>query len=88
MESYRIIGGDPDEAEAAAALAAVACLLDEELAAAQAVARSAAAPTGWHDAARLLVQGLTPTRLPVALRWSSVERLRRAGRSNGGIVGQ
>lgn len=88
MERYLISGGDLDEAEAAAAIAAVTCLLDEELAATQTGARSSAAPTGWHDAARLLAQGLTPTRLPVAPRWSSIERLRRAGRGNGGIVGQ
>ena len=87
MSTYTLLGGDMNEEEAAAALAAVTCLLEEE-----ATAASAAAPepprAGWRDAASLIAQGLIPTRVPVAPRWGSIERLRRAGRGGSGIVGQ
>lgn len=87
MTSYTLRGGAIDEAEAAAAIAAVACLLEEE-AAALAGAGAGAAREGWRDAARLIAQGLIPTRLPAPPRWGSVERLRRAGRGGSGVVGQ
>lgn len=86
MASYTLIGGEMDEEEAAAALAAVACLLEEEAAAAG--APRAARAIDWHDTAKLVAQGLIPTRVPVRPRWSTIERLRRAGRGNTGIIGQ
>lgn len=86
MNSYSIDGGDMDEAEAAAALAAVACLLEAE--AAGVPAGEETAPAGWHSAARLITQGLIPTRLPGTPCWGSIERLRRAGRAPTGVVGQ
>jgi hypothetical protein len=87
MSSYTLSGGEMDEAEAAAAMAAVACLLEEE-AAAMASAAPDREPAGWRDAARLIAQGLIPVRLPAPPRWGSIERLRRAGRGRSGIVGQ
>ncbi|HMQ29302.1 MAG TPA: hypothetical protein PKD53_01190 [Chloroflexaceae bacterium] len=85
MTSFTLTGGDMDEEEAAAAMAAVACLLEAE--------GAATAPpddrrAGWRDAARLIAQGLIPTRTPAPPRWGNIERLRRAGRGGGGIVGQ
>jgi hypothetical protein len=85
MPSYSLTGGDMNEEEAAAALAAVTCLLEEEVAA-LAMQPSEAAPTRWMAAARLITQGLVPTRLPVAPSWSRIERLRRATRGGSGIV--
>lgn len=87
MTTFTLSGGDIDEAEAAAAMAAVACLLEAE-AAAQAAAAQGGPPEGWRDTARLIAQGLIPTRLPAPPRWGSIERLRRAGRGGSGIVGQ
>lgn len=88
MSTYTLSGGSLEEAEAAAAMAAVACLLDEEAAATAAAAQPQGQTIGWRDAAKLIAQGLIPTRLPTAPRWGSIERLRRAGRGAGGIVGQ
>jgi hypothetical protein len=87
MNAFTLTGGDLDEAEAAAAIAAVTCLLDEEAARA-AAAQAEATPDGWRDAARLIAQGLIPTRVPATPRWGSIERLRRAGRGGSGVVGQ
>ncbi len=84
MSSYRLVGGSMDEAEAAAAIAAVTCILEAEAAAEP----EAATVSGWASTARLTAQGLLPTRLPVTPRWNTIERLRRAGRSAIGIVGQ
>lgn len=86
MTSFTLTGGDLDEEGAAAALAAVTCLLAEEAAAVSATAEFAT--SGWHDAAKLIAQGIIPTRVPATPRWSSIERLRRAGRGGGGIIGQ
>lgn len=83
---FSLTGGEMDAEEAAAAIAAVTCLLEEETAATAAVLGTA--PARWISTARLLALGLTPTRLPVELHWSRIERLRRAGRGGGGIVGQ
>lgn len=89
MPNYTITGGPLDEDEAAAALAAVACLLELEAEVSSAAAQAEPAPpAGWRDSARLLAQGITPTRLPAAPRWNSIERLRRAIRSGSGVVGQ
>lgn len=86
MSAYLLSGGTMDEEEAAAAMAAVACLLEAEAAAP--AAQPPQTSSGWRDTARLITQGLIPTRLAVAPRWGSVERLRRAGRGGGGVVGQ
>lgn len=81
-----IVGGVADEEEAAAAIAAVIAALDEDGAAEP---DEAPAPRrGWHASARLMVQGLLPTRVPAAATWGHVERLRRAGRGGSGILGQ
>lgn len=87
MPHFTLSGGAADTEEAAAAMAAITCLLEEEAALAGGAADEQI-PAGWRSAARLMTQGLIPTRMPVAPRWSSIERLRRAGRGGGGIVGQ
>lgn len=86
MHPQFAFSGAPSDDEAAAAIAAVICILEEESAALAAMEQ--AEPIGWSDAARLTVQGLTPTRLPTAPSWGHIERLRRAGRGGTGIVGQ
>jgi hypothetical protein len=88
MTTYTLTGGDLDEAEAAAAIAAVTLLLEAEGAAAVDAPQPEGGPAGWNAAARLIAQGLVPTRVPTAPRWGNVERLRLAGRGRGGIVGQ
>lgn len=85
MASYVISDADVSDEEAAAALAAIACLLREE--AAVPAAAPAEPPAGWRGAAKLVIQGLTPARPPVAPTWGRVERLRRAGKGGSGIVG-
>lgn len=89
MNRYTINGSDIHEAEAAAAIAAVSSILDEEAALALAAAQAEpSAPKRWHAATRLITQGIIPARLPTKLSWGSIERLRRATRGSGGIVGQ
>jgi hypothetical protein len=85
MHSFSIVGTDASADEAAAAMAAIACLLQEE--AAVAAPLEPAEPAGWRGAARLITQGLAPSRPPAAPTWGRVERLRRAGRGGSGIVG-
>lgn len=75
-----------DEA-GAAALAAVAYLLDEEERS-RAAANPVVPRSAWRDAARLSIQGITITRAVRSPSWGHVERLRRAGRGVSGIVGQ
>jgi hypothetical protein len=62
---------DATEDEVAAALAAIQCVLADEVPEPTATPRSA-----WRDSGRLLVQDITPARLP-APSWSTIERLRR-----------
>lgn len=84
MPRYEISGATPHEDEVAAAIAALSCLLAEE---GQAGAEQAAQPASWRGASRLISQGISPTRTAAAPRWGNIERLRRAGRGGGGIVG-
>lgn len=84
MPRYEISGATPHEEEAAAVIAAVSCLLADE---GQSQTDQPGQPAGWRGASRLLSQGLSPTRTSAAPRWGNIERLRRAGRGGGGIVG-
>ncbi|PDV99030.1 acyl-CoA carboxylase epsilon subunit [Candidatus Chloroploca asiatica] len=81
-----VTGGTIDEEEVAAALAVVAAVLESEAAA----LTQPGEPTmpGWVVGARLITQGLRPTRVPTVPRWHTIERLRRAERASTGIVGQ
>lgn len=74
---------DPTTEEAAAAVAAIVSLI----AAGSGGEETALAPARWHDAAKLVAQGLTPTRIPAKLGWATIERLRRAGKGGSGITG-
>ena len=87
MLDVTLVGGPMDEMEAAAALAAVTCLLEAEAVGVN-ERLPILRPAGWRDTAKLIAQGLIPTRVPVAPRWGSIERLRRAGRGGSGVVGQ
>ncbi|MBP1468662.1 hypothetical protein EYB53_023310 [Candidatus Chloroploca sp. M-50] len=81
-----VTGGTIDEEEVAAALAVVAAVLESEAAAL--AQPGAPAMPGWVVGARLIAQGLRPTRVPAVPRWHTIERLRRAERAGTGIVGQ
>jgi hypothetical protein len=62
----------PTDDEAAAVLAAIQYMLDDEaLPAASVIPRHP-----WRESARLLVQNVAPARLP-APTWGNIERLRR-----------
>ncbi|RRR67177.1 MAG: hypothetical protein EI684_19395 [Candidatus Viridilinea halotolerans] len=76
-----------NEEEAAAAMAAVSSILDEEATIA-AMQHDSIPPKRWPTATRLITQGIIPTRLPGNLNWGSIERLRRATRGGTGITGQ
>ena len=86
MTSQLIQSGGASADEEAAALAAVLTLLAEHAEAEHAT--PVAVPTKWHAAARVMAQGLPPTRLPAPPTWGRIERLRRAGRGATGVVGQ
>ncbi|HEU5013404.1 MAG TPA: hypothetical protein VFT66_12855 [Roseiflexaceae bacterium] len=73
---------DASEDEVAAALVAVACVLEEHEAEQAAPARSA-----WSAAAALEVQRMPATRNGAFSTWGSVERSRRAARWSKGLVG-
>lgn len=77
--------GAPTDEEAAAAVAAIALLLAEEEA--LSTQTPAEPPARWRDSMRLMAQGLQPMRVPDTPRWSTIERLRRAGKGGMGIVG-
>ena len=85
MASQFILSGGASADEEAAALAAVLMLLSAAPAQAD---HTTPAATGWHASARVLAQGLPPTRLPAPPSWGRIERLRRAGRGGTGVVGQ
>jgi hypothetical protein len=76
---------DASPEEVAAVLAAVSLVLAE--AEQPAPEQPATTHAGWQAAARLTTQGLAPWRSPTAPRWSTIERIRRAGRGSGGITG-
>ena len=77
---------DPLDDEVVAALAAVEAYIAAEQSATLQDSEQLLQQT-WRDAAKLVVQGLQPDRTGVQPRWSTVERLRRAGRGGYGIVG-
>jgi hypothetical protein len=86
MREPIIIGAaDAAPEEVAAALAAVSLLLAAEVT--QSASPVAATPERWRDAARMQTQGLAPGRTPTAVRWNTIERVRRAGRGGSGITG-
>jgi hypothetical protein len=74
----------PEEAIAAAVLAAIACVIEQDTAndAADAPARSS-----WRTAGVLAAQGLPGARNAANAGWHSAERTRRAERWSAGIVG-
>ncbi len=74
---------NPTEDEVAAALAAVSCYLAED----SIVEDEAAYDWRWKASAALIIQGLPTTRSPQRPFWGNVERLRRAGRGETGIIG-
>lgn len=74
---------DPTTEEAAAAVAAIMSLI----AAGSDGEETVSEPARWRDAAKLVAQGLTPTRVPAKLGWATIERLRRAGKGGSGITG-
>jgi hypothetical protein len=73
---------DASEEEAAAALAAVACMLEHAGAAPVLPARSA-----WSAATALEVQRMPAARNAAYTTWGSVERSRRAARWSKGLPG-
>ena len=74
----------PDEDIAAAAIAAIACVIAQETADDR---PNAPARSAWQVGAALAVQGLPPARNSAFAAWHAAERARRAERWSGGIVG-
>ncbi len=74
----------PDDDEVAAALAAISCYLRQQD---EAQAVQEAETWEWRASAAMIVQGMSPFRLPSRPAWGNVERIYRAGRGTKGIVG-
>jgi hypothetical protein len=72
----------PTDDEAAAIVAAIACLLTTGDSPAAAEPRSS-----WRGSATLISQGIAPARTPAAPSWATIERIRRARRGDSGITG-
>jgi hypothetical protein len=74
----------PDADTAAAAIAAIACVLAQDAAdeLPNVLARSA-----WSAGNALAAQGMPPARNSTFAAWHAAERARRAERWSGGIVG-
>jgi hypothetical protein len=74
----------PSTDVAAAAIAAIACVIAQETAdqTPDAPARSA-----WQAAGALATQGMPPTRNGTFAAWHAAERARRAERWSAGIIG-
>ena len=74
----------PEDDIAAAVLAAVACLIEQEQAD---QTLDAAGCTAWQAAALAAAQGLPPARNGAYASWHTADRARRVGRWSYGIVG-
>jgi hypothetical protein len=74
----------PTEDEAAAAIAAVSWYLAEEAAQTQ---DTGEAEWRWQASATMVEQSIHPVRAPQKPTWGNIERLRRAGRGDTGIIG-
>jgi hypothetical protein len=74
-----------DDDTAAAILAAIACMLDQEEAGD--TVEVAAPRSLWKEAAVLAAQGLPPTRRPERMTWATAERARREACWSYGIAG-
>jgi hypothetical protein len=74
----------PDDDTAAAVLAAITCLIEQEQAGEAPAPR---ARTAWRAAAALAAQGLPPARNGAHASWHAAERSGRATRWSYGIVG-
>lgn len=72
------------EDEVAAALAAVAALLEQTE---EATAEEPDEVWRWTTSSRMLMLGIPVRRPAVQLAWSRVERVRRSGIGSSGIVG-
>jgi hypothetical protein len=74
----------PDADTAAAAIAAIACMIAQDTAEEppEAPARSA-----WSAGNALIGQGMPPARNGAFAAWHAAERARRADRWSGGVVG-
>lgn len=75
----------PDDDEGVAVFAAITAYLAEEDARHEQPTEVGMA--GWQQARLLLIQNITTQRVPHPPRWHTVERLRRAGAGQPGIVG-
>lgn len=69
--------------ELSAALAAIACCLNDDTAEDEA----AAGDWQWRVTSAMITQGMVALRAPVKPSWGHIERLRRAGHGTAGIVG-
>jgi hypothetical protein len=78
------ITADPTADEVAAAVAAIVSLMVERGSPQESPPEP---PASWHDAAKLVTQGLAPSRTPTRPGWGRIERIRRAGKGGSGITG-
>ncbi len=85
LAMHMTINPTPDPDTAAAMIAAIACVIEQEAAddTPNAPGRSA-----WRASGRLVAQGLPPARNGAFAAWHAADRARRAERWSGGIVGQ
>jgi hypothetical protein len=74
----------PDDDTAAAALAAIACLIEQEYAA---ETRDTPTRAAWRAAALIAAQRLAPARNGAHASWHAADRAQREGRWSYGIVG-
>jgi hypothetical protein len=78
------ITADPTADEVAAAIAAIVSLTDGGAGLQESPPEPAA---NWRGAAKLVAQGLVPSRTPTRSGWGRIERIRRAGKGGSGITG-
>jgi hypothetical protein len=86
MNTYPAIQftADPTADEVAAVIAALVGLLAEG---ARPHGSPPEPPSSWHDTAKLVAQGVVPSRTPARPSWGRIERIRRAGKGSSGITG-